>query len=839
MTDTTNSSRNRNKTQDRVKTPAKGPHKHSRLQLVGEVPHEFNTDEILDFIDIVFGDTVPENAHRLVYSAPTNNPGMPSQNGVDGLETILRRTTKGRALYFNASSCYRAKDEKLRHKRDLFAAFHVLVLDDIGTKIPFDRLPKGLRKPTYIIESSAGNFQYGYVLQEPITNFDHATSLVQVAAMAGLTDGGGVMATKIVRLPGGINGKPSKEKHEFKVRAPEITERYFTPEMLLERINFEIDDEVVTWEAILNNEIKPLARKHRNHYLNLQPIAQTTDGVIDPVLEWLYTNDLVMGDSGGPWVDILCPWCDTHTTGEQTAGYAPVGRGDNTGLRGFNCFHEHCADRNIKDFIGYIIANSTFSSIPVEDNSLELFKHYIFDEPTNQVWRVGKGKPQLNKIEGFKNRYNSSVRAVTMGKNGTLGWRNMSAAQIWLESPYRVIARGAKYEPGDDAMLRDKHEELWVNMYMAPPWKPAKYSQKHVDIFTDFITYLLPSDIEADYFLMWLAAKVQDPRFRGTGIIMTTPTFGTGRSTLGTMVGELLGRWNTKTVPFNSVLDAGEFNEWESALMVIVSEAKELTGSRQKGSIYAAYEALKQRIDTTATDATVNPKYGRVYDATLCSSYLIFTNHEDTVSVPSHDRRLTVMSNPIQPESPEYFVKLNAWLDEVDQNGNKVWAQHVYSWLQTLPVDMAKLMLPLQTAARERMVDVTQSGVRAILSHLERYMLDNNIYSATPKDMRAVLDTVLYERGDHTEYTDSYITKSLNDISVTFKHFKTRKGNTSYKVRVLLRPLRNGAFDAFNEGDHLQPAKDLPELLKATIRKHVKEFNPKQAAARVLELYDD
>jgi hypothetical protein len=72
---------------------------------------------------------------------------------------VLERTNKPKACYVNISSCYPEQTGTLRHKRDLFAACHAVILDDIGTKILVDKIPTEL-KPTFIIESSPSNYQY-------------------------------------------------------------------------------------------------------------------------------------------------------------------------------------------------------------------------------------------------------------------------------------------------------------------------------------------------------------------------------------------------------------------------------------------------------------------------------------------------------------------------------------------------------------------------------------------------------------------------------------------------------------------------------------------------------
>ena len=84
-----------------------------------------------------------------------------------------------------------------------------------------------LRKPTTMIESSPGNFQYAYRLSRPFTNTDDAREFITNLYSMGSWDGGGAVAAKFIRLPCGINGK-MKDGHEipgktdFRVRLVEV-----------------------------------------------------------------------------------------------------------------------------------------------------------------------------------------------------------------------------------------------------------------------------------------------------------------------------------------------------------------------------------------------------------------------------------------------------------------------------------------------------------------------------------------------------------------------------------------------------------------------------------------
>ena len=71
--------------------------------------------------------------------------------------------------------------------------------------MPRDRLTL---EPTWLLETSPGNFQAGFILQEPISDGDVADALVESVITAGLSDkGANGPCARLARLPVGGNGK--------------------------------------------------------------------------------------------------------------------------------------------------------------------------------------------------------------------------------------------------------------------------------------------------------------------------------------------------------------------------------------------------------------------------------------------------------------------------------------------------------------------------------------------------------------------------------------------------------------------------------------------------------
>ena len=373
-------------------------------------PTKYDTKELQSFLDFVFHGIKPEDTESqvLLWKCKTHIPGYPSEE-----ESVLRqldRTNKPLALYYGTSSCVVDTDGKLYNKKALFKQLHVVVLDDIGTKIPEASLPKGL-EPSYIVESSEGNFQYGFVLETPIDVLEHATALIHLVYGSGYSDTGGGMPTKAVRLPGGVNGKTGTPKQNFLVNLRKTNGPRWTPEKLLEVL--EID---VTWDYVKENTKVILNRNvGTSAWSPIAAQAASMTGVIDPVLEWLYDNNLVKSEND-EWVTFECPWSHNHSSGDE-AGYSPLGRGKGVQAeyRGYHCFHDACNgtdQKTIYDLLQHVAANGG-PEAAVHDPAAKLVSEWAYDSSSDSVWQVrASHQPRSISMQAFKHTYPNKLRVV-------------------------------------------------------------------------------------------------------------------------------------------------------------------------------------------------------------------------------------------------------------------------------------------------------------------------------------------------------------------------------------------------------------------------------------------
>ena len=275
------------------------------------------------------------------------------------------------ACYVNTATLRMAlgfdgKTPALRHKNEYIVELPIFMLDDIGTRTQPGDLPPLLRKPTTIVESSAGNFQYAYRLSRPFTDPDEARDFITSLYSMGDWDGGGAVAAKFIRLPCGINGKMQGDqvipgKTDFKVRLVDVNpEVEVDPDEVLEAVGFD--------PTTLATKKRKLARTTAR---NAGQTFVSGDGIADVLMPWLESRGQLFS-GGDVWQTVLCPWRDEHSKdGGITAGYKPLGlgSGDDIFYRGFHCFHDHCKGRRIKDYLAKLDEDHEHFPVLWEANS--------------------------------------------------------------------------------------------------------------------------------------------------------------------------------------------------------------------------------------------------------------------------------------------------------------------------------------------------------------------------------------------------------------------------------------------------------------------------------------
>lgn len=721
-------------------------------------PREYDLPKIESFLDAVFHAGLDDDEHVLTWKVkPTRSPAYPLTE--HKLLEYLAITKNPMALYFATATCKRDDDGKLYHRKKLFNSLRVVVLDDIGTKIPLDKIPADF-VPSYVIESSKGNYQFGYILDEPVDTLEAAEALIQLVYESGYSDEGGKTPVKLVRLPEGVNGKKG-DKGPFVSELTSLTETTYSPQEILDALQIHVNWGDVLIDADSVTKARASKSLGTTPWASVAPKAQAMNGYIDPVLEWLYDEGYVANDNGGEWIDILCPWHEGHTTGKQEARYKPLGRGDNVDQRVFFCHHGHCKDVNTTtEFLKYIAAASGIQA-GAFDPSAALTTRYVFDKTQNSVWDIKSDLRDMKIVMtsfGVLHPHKAMVQMVD-GKQKLIG---MTA--LWAVSPSRVVVAGTTYDPSTTARLVTRKGENFVNLFTIPEWGYGPIDQRHVDTFTQYLDYLIPEESDREYFLSWIAAKCQDMSFRGAAIVMVAKQQGVGRSTLADMIKTLLGATNVADVPFKDMVGDSDFNEWQEKPFIVSEET--LSGDASK--FFNNYEKLKTLVDPRSRGITINPKFGIKREVMAHSSYLFLTNHVNALAIPAEDRRFYVMNNAMNPAPPAVFTALNDWLGQYDDDGMPSWARSVYRWLQTRKVSIENLTAPPpSTQAKKDMASASLSDMDFAVMKLMEIWPDPYINAS---EVFKVFNNPLIAGPLHFDIDTNvkYVKRAVNDASTGY-----------------------------------------------------------------------
>lgn len=248
------------------------------------------------------------------------------------LPALIRDTYNN---YCCISTFKRDVDGQFRRRKSQFAGMWLVLLDDLGSKIPFDALRL---EPSCIVETSPGNFQAWLFLAQPERDQLKAEALINGLIKAGASDPGAGNLTRYGRLPTGINGKAKyqgKDGQPFTQRAHvwEPSRRY-TPEQIALAHGFNLE----------------AASKPRAKRKGAKPSANRHVDILDDAGLYLRPISSMHGAH-----QIICPWWEQHTGKDQTGTVYFEPDEQNGGRGGFKCQHGHCGDRSIADLDHFIL----------------------------------------------------------------------------------------------------------------------------------------------------------------------------------------------------------------------------------------------------------------------------------------------------------------------------------------------------------------------------------------------------------------------------------------------------------------------------------------------------
>jgi hypothetical protein len=222
-------------------------------------------------------------------------------------------------------------DGRARRRKALFEACHVIVVDDVGTKV---RDTSKLPAPSWVLETSQGNQQWGYILATPETDAGRVNALLDGMVAQGLAadgrDPGMKGVTRYVRLPVGRNTKRGGTWA--------CVLRVWRPDLAVT-----MDQLAGPWGIEL-----PAPGASLSGGSTRGAVMSAQD---DPVFGLLDKWGMVVGSRAADGVgwNIECPWIDHHTDRTDTGTAYWAGGA-------IRCHHGHCDTKGRADLLAWVNA---------------------------------------------------------------------------------------------------------------------------------------------------------------------------------------------------------------------------------------------------------------------------------------------------------------------------------------------------------------------------------------------------------------------------------------------------------------------------------------------------
>jgi hypothetical protein len=407
-----------------------------------------------------------------------------------------------------------------------------MVLDDVGDpeKAPnISPLP-----PTWIMETSDGSFQWGYVFSEQPTKGDFTAAITAIAD-AGYTDKGATNAVRNFRLPGSVNIKPNRNNFASVLVEFHPEREYTLPEIC----------------SALN--VTP-AEANTAHIRNTL-LADTGE---DDVLAWLNEQKLVLSNVNGEgWVSVVCPNHASHSDGNPDARYKPVDRS-------FCCWHGHCNELDSKTFLTWVADNggpkhthglrdellaevmtTTLSKLTPSDMFSHDAEAVIAEVERKELGRVEKSAwyERFAYVQDDEAYFDMQDRREISRSTFNALFRHIDCKSI--HSGMRVLpsvcfdenrqAMGAKalvgitYAAGD-SVLCTRDGDVYGNRWRDA--RPSNLAAGNITLWLDHARMLVPDERELNHIFDVMAFKVQNPKVKINHAILHGGDEGCGKDTL-------------------------------------------------------------------------------------------------------------------------------------------------------------------------------------------------------------------------------------------------------------------------------------------------------------------
>ena len=575
---------------------------------------------------------------------------------------------EGGAWYANTASFiverFKSKPSASIHNCDHVA---FLVLDDVGTKSKAPPL-----EPTWKIETSPDNFQWGYTFaldDQPTHQIFSAA--IKAIAEAGFTDKGATNAVRNFRIPGSVNLKPDRDRFKSV-----LTEFHPDREFSLPQIMGAF--------GVTSGPIESVYK----------PIHVEDDGT-DTIFAWLAENSLVITrpNSEG-WAGVVCPNAHEHTDGNPQGRYNPS-------MRAYCCLHSHCLQLDSHIFLEWVEGQGGPSAAPgLRDDLLAsvMAKTYAIIAPTaafpddvkkrqdeievRELGRVQKKEwfgrfayiqsddsyfDMQDRREISRGTFNALYRHIICKSIRT--GRHVEASVCFDELRQENGAPaliGITYAAGETVLV-SRGGDVYGNR-----WRDARPVAVPGDItpWLDHCKRLVPEPAELEHCFDVMAFKLQRPEIKINHAVLHAGLQGCGKDTMwAPFIWSVCGPNSVNRGLLDSDTMSSQFNYALESEILILNELREPDAKDRR----ALANRLKPVIAAPPEYLSVNRKGLHPYDMANRLFVLAFSNDPVPIVLDSQDRRWFAIRSNAPRMTPAAGAAMWKWFSAGGLSGVAAW----------------------------------------------------------------------------------------------------------------------------------------------------------------------
>lgn len=289
------------------------------------------------------------------------------------------------------------------------------------------------------------------------------------------------------------------------------------------------------------------------------------------------------------------------------------------------------------------------------------------------------------------------------------------------EGRYSVLSyRPYRTEKGQNSARRTQIDGVMTfNIFRPSTIRPNPSGD--ITPFIEYMKYLIPDEMERHETMRWIATLIARPEIRmHYALLLISITQGVGKTTLGTILAPLVGRWNCSW-PNEEVIVNSQFNTWASRKrLAIVNEL-------YSGDSFKAYDKLK----TVVTDATIeiHEKYQKPERVENFLHVLACSNSIKALRLDVDDRRWFAprVTERRHPDGTAYWKWLYGWLEAGGFAIIAHWAEeYVTKHEPVRPGDRPPFTARKQEIIDENMTD-GRKIVRDLVEHVKQLVADGKL----------------------------------------------------------------------------------------------------------------